>query len=70
MSEKNATEGAAAQAELTRQSFRKFLAGLEPESLELAFKDDPELTRETIESAYLVEMGWVRLVKVFARYLD
>jgi hypothetical protein len=70
LSEKNATEGAAAQAELTRQSFRKFLAGLEPESLELAFKDDPELTRETIESAYLVEMGWVRLVKVFARYLD
>jgi hypothetical protein len=70
LSDKKEPSGAAAQAELTRQSFRKFLDGLEPESLELAFSEDAELTRETIESAYLVEMAWVRLIKVFARYLD
>jgi hypothetical protein len=70
LSDKKEPSGAAAQAELTRQSFRKLLDGLEPESLELAFREDPELTREAIESAYLLEMAWVRLIKVFARYLD
>jgi len=49
---------------------RKLMAGLEPESVELAFKGDPELARETIEQAYNVEMAYVSAIKALCEYLD
>jgi hypothetical protein len=70
LSENKAGKDAGGQAELTREAVRKLMAQLEPEQLEAAFKEDPDLTREAIESAYLLEMAWVRIIKLFAQYLD
>jgi hypothetical protein len=70
LSDKDAGKKAAAQAEQTRESIRQFLAGLEPESLELALSGDPGLTREAIESSYMVEMACFQVIKVFCEYLD
>lgn len=70
MSEKKAGGGAEAQAELTREAMRRLMAGLEPESLELALKGDPELSRQAIASAFNVEMAYVRAIKVLCEYMD
>jgi hypothetical protein len=70
LADKKGVEDAAAQAEVTRQAVRRLMAGLEPESLELAFKDDPELTREAIERAYDVEMAYLRIIRAYCEYLD
>ncbi|MHB8896784.1 MAG: hypothetical protein ACYC99_16640, partial [Candidatus Geothermincolia bacterium] len=70
MSESKTGGDAAARAERTREAMRSFIAGLEPESLELALKEDPELTREAIESACKVEMAYLSIVKAFCEYLD
>ena len=70
MSEKKAGKETATQAEQTREAVRKLMERIEPEQLETAFRDDPDLPREAIESAYLFEMAWVRVIKLFAQFLD
>ena len=70
MSEKKAGKETAPEAAKTREALRNLIARLQPEQLEAALRDDPDLTREAIESAPLLQMALVRSMKVFALYLD
>jgi hypothetical protein len=69
LSAKDPGKDAVAQVEQTRETLRRFLAGIEPETLELALKGDPELTREAIEKGFLIDMALVRATRIFAQYL-
>lgn len=68
MSEKK-NDGVEARAELTRGAVRRFVAGLEPDSLELAFTADPELTRQTFMSVPEIDMALVRVTRIICEYL-
>jgi hypothetical protein len=70
LSEKEGAKETAAQAKRTREALRRLMAGLEPDSLELALKDDPELMHQAIESAYDFEMAYFRIIRAFCLYLD
>ncbi len=70
MSEKKAETGADAGVELTREAVRRFIEGIEPGSLELAFREDPELTRLAIESSGVLATACFRAVRVFCEYLE
>ncbi len=69
MSDKKTESGVEAQAGATREAVRRFLAGLEPESLELAFSADPELTRRTVLSALDIDMAIARVIRIICEYL-
>lgn len=69
MSEKKSDVSAGDQAEQTRQALRRFIAGLEPESLELAFSGDPELARDMVTMSFGFEMAFVRTMRILCEYL-